>query len=138
AVARRWREGISTSMDRRDFVAAAAAPIALGRLDAPTHRRADAPPIRRAALPACQPSEIEEAAIATLQQWMEHGCYSARSILDAYQGRIGQLDRAGPSLHAMIELNPDAQRIADDLDAERRAGSVRGPLHGIPLLIKDN
>ena len=85
-----------------------------------------------------QPFELEEATVQQLQDWMRSGRYTARSLAAAYRGRIEAIDRAGPALHSVIELNPYALAIAGELDAERRAGRVRGPLHGVPVLIKDN
>ncbi len=82
--------------------------------------------------------ELEEATILQLQEGMRAGRYSARSLSEAYLGRIEALDRAGPTLRAVIETNPEALAIADQLDAERKSGRVRGPLHGVPVLIKDN
>lgn len=79
-----------------------------------------------------------EATIDDLQQRMASGELTARALTAAYLERIAEVDRAGPKLNAVIELNPDALAIAEQLDAERRAGHVRGPLHGIPILIKDN
>jgi amidase len=84
------------------------------------------------------PFELEEATVQQLQDWMRAGRYTARSLAEAYLGRIEAVDRAGPTLRSVIELNPDALAIADAMDAERRSGRVRGPLHGIPVLIKDN
>jgi len=81
---------------------------------------------------------LEEATIAQLQQQMTGGAASARSLAEQYLARIDALDRQGPALRSIIELNPDALAIADARDAERRAGRVRGPLHGIPIVIKDN
>ena len=82
--------------------------------------------------------DLEEVTIDELQGMMAAGKLTARAITEKYLARIDQLDRRGPALHAMIEINPEALVIADALDAERRAGKVRGPLHGIPVLIKDN
>jgi amidase len=79
-----------------------------------------------------------EATIDELQRKMATGELTARALTSAYLERIAQLDKAGPRLNAVIELNPDALAIAAQCDAERRAGKVRGPLHGIPVLIKDN
>jgi amidase len=73
-----------------------------------------------------------------LQGRMESGELSARSIVQQYLDRIAAIDKAGPAINAIIELNSDALAIADQRDAERKHGNVRGPLHGIPLLIKDN
>jgi amidase len=69
---------------------------------------------------------------------MRAGRWTAVQLCDRYLARIDQLDRRGPALRAMLDLNPDARGIARTLDAERRAGRVRGPLHGIPVVIKDN
>jgi amidase len=79
--------------------------------------------------------DLEELTIAQLQEAMRAGTRTARSITAAYLARIAELD---PTLHAVLETNPDALAIADRLDAERKAGRVRGPLHGIPVLVKDN
>jgi amidase len=73
-----------------------------------------------------------------LQQQMESGAQTARSITQLYLDRIAAIDAQGPSLKSVIEVNPDALAIADALDQERKSGKVRGPLHGIPVLIKDN
>ncbi len=82
--------------------------------------------------------ELNEASIDLLQQKMQAGIYTARLITEMYLKRIETIDKNGPKLNAVIELNPDALSIADNLDKERKAGKVRGPLHGIPVLIKDN
>ena len=81
---------------------------------------------------------LNEVTIDILQQKMQQGEYTARSITELYLKRIDQIDKKGPALHAVIELNPDALSIADEMDKERKAGKIRGPLHGIPVLIKDN
>ena len=90
--------------------------------------------------PPAQPPAfpIEEATAAQLQDWMTSGRFTARQIADLYLRRIEQIDRRGPELRSVIEINPDALTIADALDAERKARGPRGPLHGIPVLIKDN
>jgi amidase len=82
--------------------------------------------------------ELEEATIADLQQYMAAGRFSARSITEQYLERIDDLNQKGPTLRHVIETNPDARAVAGSLDAERKAGKVRGPLHGIPVLLKDN
>src|SRR3954470_9380397 len=84
------------------------------------------------------PFELEEATIADLQAGMSSGRMTARSITQLYLNRIDELDRKGPTLRHVIEVNPDALSIADSLDQERKSGRVRGPLHGVPILIKDN
>ncbi|HZX57828.1 MAG TPA: amidase family protein, partial [Mucilaginibacter sp.] len=82
--------------------------------------------------------ELNEVTIDTLQQKMQSKEYTSRSITQKYLDRIDKIDKAGPKLNAIIQLNPDALKIADDMDKERANGKVRGPLHGIPVLIKDN
>jgi amidase len=84
------------------------------------------------------PFALEETTVADLQSGMSAGRMTAHSITEAYVNRIHQLDRAGPTLRHVIEVNPDALSIAAALDRERKAGHVRGPLHGIPVLVKDN
>src|SRR5918996_5668650 len=76
---------------------------------------------------------LEEATIDQLQEAMRTGRYTARALTEAYLARIDTFDRRGPMLASMLDLNPDALAIADSLDAERRSGTVRGPLHGIPI-----
>ena len=84
------------------------------------------------------PFELDEITADDLQGMMESGEHTARSITEAYLGRIEAMDRQGPELRSMIEINPDALEIADELDAERQANGPRGPLHGIPVALKDN
>jgi len=88
--------------------------------------------------PTTRPFDLEEATIADLQQRMQSGRETARSLVEKYLARIEAIDRQGPSLRSVIETNPDALTIADALDAERRARGPRGPLHGVAVLIKDN
>jgi len=78
---------------------------------------------------------LEEATIAELGSMLDEGSASARSLAEAYLERIEELDG---SLDSVIEVNPDALDIADTMDRERREGRVRGPLHGIPVMVKDN
>jgi amidase len=82
--------------------------------------------------------ELDEATIADLQKRMQSGQDSSRSLVEKYAARIEALDKQGPRLRAVLEINPDALAIAGELDAERMAGKTRGPLHGIPVLLKDN
>jgi amidase len=81
---------------------------------------------------------LPEWTIADLNEKMESGELTARQVTDLYVQRIEAVDKGGPYINSVIELNPDALEIADGLDQERKAGKVRGPLHGIPILIKDN
>lgn len=87
---------------------------------------------------AARQVKVEEASIDQLQVMMASGRAGSIDITRAYLARIAAMDRKGPSLHSVIALNPDALAQAKALDAERRRGTVRGPLHGIPILIKDN
>jgi len=82
--------------------------------------------------------DLHETTVRTLLQDQQSGRRTARQIAEQYLSRIEALDRRGPSLAAMIELNPDALAIADARDAEWRVSGMRGPLHGIPIVIKDN
>src|SRR5882724_8450423 len=86
--------------------------------------------------------ELEEITIGELQDGMKSGRWTARSIAEGYLGRIDAIDKHGPPngpmVNSIIQLNPDALAIADAMDVERKAGHVRGPLHGIPVVIKDN
>jgi amidase len=84
------------------------------------------------------PFELDETTVAELQSAMASGARTARSIAEAYLARIEAVDRSGPTLRSVIEVNPEALEIAAALDDERRAKGARGPLHGIPELIKDN
>jgi amidase len=81
---------------------------------------------------------MEEYTILELQSLQQTGVQTARSIVEQFLERIDQIDHNGPRLNSVIELNPDALSIASALDEERQAGNLRGPLHGIPILIKDN
>jgi amidase len=96
--------------------------------------------IRHSLRPPAQdpfPFELNEITIDAMQRAMAEGKYTARSATELYLRRIDQIDRRGPQLRSVIETNPEALAIADALDQERRAGRVRGPLHGIPVLVKD-
>jgi len=108
------------------------AAVVVALLAAATMRTTTQTPQRPAAF------DLEEATVAQLQQRMTSGQETARSLVDKYLTRIEALDRQGPALHAVIEINPEARSIADSLDAERKSKGPRGPLHGIPVLIKDN
>ena len=90
------------------------------------------------AVPSSSPFPLEEVTASQLQEWMTSGRYTAHQIAQMYLDRIQQIDKEGPQLGSVIEINPDALSIADTLDKERAEKGVRGPLHGIPVLIKDN
>jgi amidase len=126
-------------MNRRNFIqltalsgaqVLAARPASSAIAAEPTSNRAE--PFRVKAF------EWEEATIADFQGAMKSGKESAVSLTKKYLDRIEQLNRQGPTLRAVLETNPDALSIARELDRERKAKGPRGPLHGIPVLLKDN
>jgi amidase len=82
--------------------------------------------------------ELDETTISDLQEAMKSGKLTSQSITEKYLARIDQIDKQGPAINAIIELNPDALSIADAMDNERKEKGPRGPLHGVPMLIKDN
>ena len=88
--------------------------------------------------PSPAPFELDESTIAELSAGMQSGKFTAVSIAEKYIARIEEVDRKGPALNSIIELNPDALEIARSLDAERKERGPRGPMHGIPVLVKDN
>jgi amidase len=85
-----------------------------------------------------KPFELDEITITDLQDGMKSGKFTARSLVEKYSARIDEIDKHGPAINSVLELNPDAFSTADRLDQERQAKGPRGPLHGIPVLIKDN
>ena len=85
-----------------------------------------------------KPFELDEVTISELQDGMKNGKFTARSLVEKYSARIDEIDKHDPSVNAVIEMNPDALSIADSLDQERKTKGPRGPMHGIPVLIKDN
>jgi len=133
-------------MDRRTFVASglatgaaavsglrarSARALPLGADAAPSHPRTPTEAVQDA-------FELEEATLSQLQEGMRAGRWTARGLVEQYLARVETLNQRGPALRALIETNPDALAIAEEMDAERRARGPRGPLHGIPVLIKDN
>ena len=127
---------------RRNFLQAAltaggAAALSPALCPALSAGRAVAAPNESAA-PEVKPFELEEITIAELQDGMKSGKFTARSLVEKYTVRIDEIDKRGPAVNAIIEHNPDALSIADALDRERKAKGPRGPLHGVPVLIKDN
>lgn len=122
-------------MKRRDFLqrtllAGAALPL--------SGRGSRHPVLPASRLPATQSFDLDEATIASLQEGMVSGRLTSRGITERYLSRIAAVDKAGPMLNSVIELNPDALSIADQLDRERATSRIRGALHGIPVLVKDN
>jgi amidase len=124
----------STDLSRRNFLrlgalAGAGAPLA-GLLHS-TPADAETPTYEAN-------GDFEETTVAEMLAGMESGDISSAELVAFYLDRIARLDQGGPNLNSIIELNPQARGLARNRDAERRAGHVRGPLHGIPLVIKDN
>lgn len=110
--------------------------VALGAAPAFSAARAFADP---AASPVKVPAfEFDEATVPDLQAAMNSGRITAHSLAEKYLARIDAVDKNGPTVNSVIEVNPDALSIAAQLDAERKSKGARGPLHGIPVLIKDN
>jgi amidase len=128
-------------MDRRNFVrlgAVAGAMVMRGKPLAAEALSDGGDSVVRKNRFAISPFDLEEATIADLQAGMSAGRTTSHSITQQYIARIEELDRKGPTLRHVLEINPDALSIADSLDQERKSGRVRGPLHGIPILLKDN
>jgi len=119
-------------MTRRDLFRTSAAMTAVG--SAACHRTGDTASV----WPADGSFELSELTIADLRAGLKSGRWSVRGLVDQYLDRIAALDHRGPNLGAVIEVNPDARAAAEALDRELRAGASRGPLHGIPILLKDN
>jgi amidase len=116
-------------MKRRNFLQTTAA----------TYIAAVATPLSSIADPKSPPAfDLEELTITDLQQGLQSGKYTSRELVEKYSDRINDVDKKGPGLYSVIEMNPDAERIAVALDRERKEKGPRGPLHGIPILIKDN
>ena len=85
-----------------------------------------------------KPFELDEITISDLQDGMKSDKFTARSLVEKYSARIAEIDKQGPAINSILELNPDALSIADALDQERKTKGPRGPMHGVPVLIKDN
>ena len=88
--------------------------------------------------PAAAALDVAELSATDARKKLDSGELTSHALTQAYLDRIATVDKAGPTLNSIIELNPDALKQADELDAERKAGKVRGPMHGIPVLLKDN
>lgn len=124
------------SWNRRQFLkSCATAGVAATTLPAISMARANRPLSSTLQLPA---SELDEVTITELQERIASGEESSRSLVRKYLARIEAVDGKGPALRSVIEVNPDAMKIAEQLDQERKFKGPRGPLHGIPVLIKDN
>lgn len=128
----------SFALTRRGFVAVSAA-LAAGSVGCTIERNERTGTQATGATSATAAAfELDEITIDALQEAQSSGRYSARQLVELYLDRIERIDRNGPTLRSVIETNPDALAIADELDRERSSGTVRGPLHGVPVLLKDN
>jgi amidase len=133
----------SDPIDRRSFLGHAAVLGAgvvggVGRPEPAAASVSAAQPVRSGPARVAGEFELGEVTVAELQAGMASGRYTARRITEQYLDRIAAMDSAGPTLHSIIETNPDALALAEDLDRERAAKGPRGLLHGIPVLLKDN
>jgi amidase len=131
------KEKAASRKSRRDFLryGAIGGVIALVRPQLILSSEKTAAPLRSQPIKSF---ELEEVTIAELQAGMKAGKWTARAVAQKYLSRIEEIDKRGPSLNSILELNPDALSIAEQLDRERKTKGARGPLHGIPVLIKDN
>ncbi len=129
-------------MNRRKFTTALAGLFAAAHSEAQQPKPEQQQPTQAEALqaPGVRPPafELDEAAVPDLQQRMRQGALAAERIAQLYLDRIEEIDRRGPLLRSVLEINPDALSIARSLDAELKSKGPRGPLHGIPVLLKDN
>jgi amidase len=117
-------------MDRREFLAAATAAATAGA--------EQTKPISSTSTAHASPDALEELSLTDIAAAFADGRMTSQQLTQSYLTRIDKLDRRGPSLGSVIETNPHALEIASALDAERKTHGVRGPLHGVPVLIKDN
>lgn len=121
-------------MKRRHFLQSTGASCALALVN-PVAAISESRPDPKPSLPDF---ELDEVSIGDLQQQLQVGKLTSRSLVEKYSDRIKDLDQKGVKLNSVIELNPDAESIAATMDRERKERKIRGPLHGIPILIKDN
>jgi amidase len=128
----------AASLTRRGFVGVAATIAASAALPARVDAAVVGSSVRPAPVRAPAAFELEEKTLAELQAGLTSGQYTSRTLVEQYVARIEALDKQGPMLRAVIEVNPDAVAIAERLDAEQKSGKSRGALHGIPVLVKDN
>jgi amidase len=129
---------VGEALDRRAFVGQAAllglAASGIGRKLSATSEWLYSRPVGA----RVGPFQFEETTVARLQAEMQAGRLSARALTEHYLGRIAELDKKGPALRSIIETNPEALELADALDRERQSKGARGPLHGIPVILKDS
>ncbi|MGC2450291.1 MAG: amidase [Candidatus Sulfotelmatobacter sp.] len=128
----------SVGSSRRKFLKNAAITSAASAIYPALAAAREITPSTKMPVPEIKPFDLEEITISELQDGINSGRFTARSLVEKYSARIDEIDKRGPAVNAIIEMNPDAPAIADQLDRERKARGPRGPLHGIPVLIKDN
>ena len=133
----RKKDASGPASNRRDFLQTGLAGGAAA-LVYPALAAARELPVPPSAPPPVKDFELDEVPIDVLQDGMKSGQHTSRSITEKYLQRIAEIDKQGPSVNSIIELNPDALEIADSLDRERKDKGPRGPLHGIPIVVKDN
>jgi amidase len=125
-------------LDRRAFLGQAAllgaAALSQSRWQHSTRWLRSLAPVRQGA----EPFQFDEVSVAALQNEMQAGRLTSKAITEHYLQRIADLDKKGPALHSIIETNPEAVSVAEELDRERKLKGPRGPLHGIPVILKDN
>jgi len=125
-------------MKRRNFIATTAA-AGVAAVGSPVLQSCAKPSETTSADSVAKDSfELNETTILQLQQDMQTGKYTSETLVSLYLKRINEIDKSGPMLNSVIEINPEARELARQMDAERKAGKIRSPLHGIPVLIKDN
>ncbi len=126
-------------LSRRDFLRASGVAGALAVTESARAEGVAVPASARQEISAAPDDfPLAEATIEELQEGLAGGEWTTRTIAEAYLSRIDEIDGRGPTLRSVLETNPDALAIADRLDRERREGRLRGPLHGVPVLLKDN
>jgi amidase len=124
-------------MNRRNFIkTSSVVSVSATTLSACSSPKSESPEKNTA--PFADEFALNELTINDLQKKMQSGDYTSEAITQLYLDRIDAIDKKGPRLNAVIELNPDALPIAKTMDQERKEGKLRGPMHGIPILIKDN
>jgi amidase len=130
------KQKFASSMQRRNFLKTTVlGGVSARLLPALAEARAVAAPMPA---PDVQQFELDEITIADLRAGMSSGKFTARSITEKYLARIEAIDKPGPAINSVIEINPDALAMAETADKERKEKGARGPLHGVPVLIKDN
>ena len=131
------KSNTTSKSNRRGFLKSGMlAGVAAAALPSPSGRSCVATSADPAGFPPVKPFELGEITVAKLQDEMQSGQLTARSLAEKYLARIEKVDKHGPTVNSVIEVNPDALAIAAELDRERKAKGARGPLHGIPVLIR--